>query len=100
MKIYTLTCIAIYRIHVSYAYNVPDCASVNGGSGLYLTIQDDIPILVYCEIKSEPTESAYTVIQRRINGNQDFNKNWEEYARGFGNPAGNFWDSCDAFELC
>ncbi|XKL65632.1 hypothetical protein PGB90_009052 [Kerria lacca] len=41
--------------------------------------------------RTEPVKVAYTVIQRRINGMQDFNKNWAEYARGFGDPTGEFW---------
>jgi len=66
-----------------------DCSSVNGPSGLYLTNPDsEIPILVNCEIQTKPTKVAYTIIQRRINGNEDFNKNWDEYAHGFGNPTG------------
>lgn len=66
-----------------------DCDSVNSTSGLYLISPDnDTPILVYCEIRTEPVKVAYTVIQRRINGMQDFNKNWAEYARGFGDPTG------------
>lgn len=70
---------------------VTDCDSVSGASGLYLISPDgNAPIMVYCEIQTKPTKIAYTVIQRRINGDKDFNKNWEEYAKGFGDLNGEF----------
>lgn len=33
----------------------------------------------------------WTVIQKREDGSVDFNKSWEEYANGFGDPAGELW---------
>uniref|UniRef100_A0A7E4US89 Fibrinogen C-terminal domain-containing protein n=1 Tax=Panagrellus redivivus TaxID=6233 RepID=A0A7E4US89_PANRE len=35
--------------------------------------------------------AAWMVLQRRSNGNVDFNRTFEEYATGFGNPASDHW---------
>nr|KAG5689525.1 hypothetical protein BaRGS_008900 [Batillaria attramentaria] len=35
------------------------------------------------------------VIQRRMNGEVDFYRNWEEYERGFGDVTGDFWIGLD-----
>ncbi|XP_065219440.1 protein scabrous-like [Planococcus citri] len=82
-----------------------DCSHVNGGSGLYMiSVDDGSPILVYCEkrtVKADSTaiataqtsssSKAYIVIQRRTTGEINFNRNWQEYAHGFGNLRGEFW---------
>ena len=33
----------------------------------------------------------FKVIQRRIDDSVDFDRNWTEYQRGFGQLDGNFW---------
>ena len=35
--------------------------------------------------------SNWITIQRRIDTSVDFNRNWNEYANGFGKPRGNYW---------
>ncbi|XP_055529961.1 protein scabrous [Wyeomyia smithii] len=35
--------------------------------------------------------NEWTTIQRRQDGSVDFNRSWEDYANGFGSPAGEFW---------
>lgn len=42
------------------------------------------PMMVHCDNK-------WTTVQKRINGHVDFNRTWNEYAQGFGTPAGEFW---------
>ncbi|XP_010619779.2 angiopoietin-4 [Fukomys damarensis] len=44
---------------------------------------------VFCVM--DPEGGAWTVIQRREDGSVDFQRNWEEYKQGFGNPAGEHW---------
>ena len=36
-------------------------------------------------------EGGWTVIQRRVNNLTPFNRTWEEYKNGFGDPSGNHW---------
>ena len=33
----------------------------------------------------------FQVIQRRVNGRENFRRSWSEYANGFGSPDGEFW---------
>ncbi|KAM8744604.1 angiopoietin-related protein 4-like [Acanthopagrus schlegelii] len=58
-------------------------------SGVY-TIQPEgsQPFNVLCEMTSE---GGWTVIQKRLDGSQNFNQLWESYKRGFGSLNGEFW---------
>ncbi|XP_051232587.1 angiopoietin-related protein 4 [Dicentrarchus labrax] len=58
-------------------------------SGIY-TIQPESsqPFNVLCEMTSE---GGWTVIQKRLDGSQNFNQLWESYKRGFGSLNGEFW---------
>ncbi|XP_029474488.1 angiopoietin-related protein 3 [Rhinatrema bivittatum] len=64
----------------------------NGGQripGIYSIQPNGSEIFnVYCEITPD---SAWTVIQRRIDGSLDFNQTWDSYANGFGDLNGEFW---------
>ena len=33
----------------------------------------------------------FQVMQRRMDGSEDFNRTWQEFAEGFGNLTGEFW---------
>jgi ficolin len=44
---------------------------------------------VSCDMKT--VGGGWTVIQRRVNESVDFQKTWDEYSKGFGDPLGNFW---------
>ncbi|XP_041648282.1 angiopoietin-related protein 4-like [Cheilinus undulatus] len=58
-------------------------------SGIY-TIQPEgsQPFNVFCEMTSE---GGWTVVQKRLDGSQNFNQLWENYKSGFGNLNGEFW---------
>lgn len=70
-----------------------DCSEVSHSSqpnddGLFLIApngQPHHPMLAHC------SDDGWTSIQRRYDGSADFNRSWEDYANGFGSPAGEFW---------
>ncbi|XP_053355508.1 angiopoietin-related protein 3 [Clarias gariepinus] len=70
-----------------------DCSEVfNRGqrrSGVYpIKPNQSEPFNVYCEISSD---SAATVIQKRVDGTVDFDQTWDKYELGFGTLENEFW---------
>eukprot|EP00794_Sanderia_malayensis_P009542 gene9542-10529_t len=59
-------------------------------NGVY-TIRPDNgqPFKVYCDMKTKG--KGWTVIQRRMDGSQNFYLNWNDYKKGFGNLKREFW---------
>ncbi|GFS23828.1 ficolin-2 [Elysia marginata] len=49
---------------------------------------------ILCDTKTDG--GGWIVIQRRINGDVDFYRNWTDYKNGFGNLQGDFWLGNDA----
>ncbi|CAK8677852.1 unnamed protein product [Clavelina lepadiformis] len=46
---------------------------------------------VYCDMELVSTKKGWTTIQRRMNGEVNFNRGWNDYVRGFGNPQSEYW---------
>ncbi|XP_067940463.1 angiopoietin-related protein 1-like [Watersipora subatra] len=60
----------------------------NGAVYTLYTDPESAPVLAVCQFDDQ---SGWTVIQRRLDGTIDFNRGWDEYDHGFGNPQGEYW---------
>ncbi|XP_075336971.1 fibrinogen-like protein 1 [Odontesthes bonariensis] len=71
-----------------------DCSNLfssgSKSSGLYRIKPSGSPspVKVYCDMTDG---GGWTVIQRRINGKETFNRSWAEYKDGFGELNAEFW---------
>lgn len=55
----------------------------------FLDVDERENFLVFCDMTL--AGGGWTVIQRRVNGNLSFNRNWTAYKNGFGTLSGNLW---------
>ncbi|XP_008593276.1 PREDICTED: angiopoietin-4-like, partial [Galeopterus variegatus] len=72
-----------------------DCVEIRNfgasASGVYTIHAANMtePKKVFCDM--EASGGGWTVIQRRENGSVNFQRNWEDYKQGFGDPAWEHW---------
>ncbi|XP_039262914.2 fibrinogen-like protein A [Styela clava] len=72
-----------------------DCAAVKNhviSSGTYVIHpfnESKQGVQVYCD--QETDEGGWIVIQRRLDGNEDFYRDWNDYVSGFGYKEQEFW---------
>ncbi|CAG2253959.1 unnamed protein product [Mytilus edulis] len=70
-----------------------DCKYLNrkhAQSGIYKIYPDENePQSVYCDMETDG--GGWTVVVRRVDGSENFYRNWHTYERGFGNLKREFW---------
>nr|CAG4647735.1 EOG090X02LG [Moina brachiata]SVE92897.1 EOG090X02LG [Moina brachiata] len=79
------------REYDDLAHNLPhDCREVSSsGVNFVLPRGSRQAIKVYCD--QETSGGGWTLVQRRTDGKEDFNRNWSSYKSGFGSVLGEFW---------
>ncbi|XP_016980005.2 fibrinogen-like protein 1 [Drosophila rhopaloa] len=67
---------------------LPDSCPSGSPNGIY---QIKLRGLEAFKVPCATSPPGYTVIQRRIDGSENFNRTWEEYKNGFGNVSAEFF---------
>ena len=79
-----------------------DCASLYRAgareSGVYMLQPDPADnttkLAAYCDMKT--AGGGWTVIQRRVDGSEDFFRSWRSYKQGFGSLLHDYWLGLDS----
>ncbi len=58
-------------------------------SGRYTIKPEKREFTVFCDMNLQG--GGWNIIQRRVNGSIDFDRDWKDYLNGFGHFDGNFW---------
>lgn len=64
-------------------------ASASKTTTIFLNGNRERPLDVFCDMQTDG--GGWLVFQRRMDGQTDFWRDWEEYAHGFGNISREFW---------
>ncbi|KAL6064215.1 hypothetical protein STEG23_006321, partial [Scotinomys teguina] len=64
-------------------------ASSSKTTTIFLNGNRERPLDVFCDMETDG--GGWLVFQRRMDGQMDFWRDWEEYAHGFGNISREFW---------
>ncbi|XP_060755292.1 microfibril-associated glycoprotein 4-like isoform X1 [Neoarius graeffei] len=86
-----LDCEDVYKIKINSNHSAP----VPSGVYTIYPAGPNKPVKVYCDMGCAESDGhddeKWTVIQRRIDGNESFYRPWDQYKEGFGNAAGEYW---------
>ncbi|CAC5425104.1 unnamed protein product [Mytilus coruscus] len=88
----SITSVEMQYYEVDNVKGYIDCNDVpQKHSGIYRVFPVGIPegLLVYCDMMT--AGGKWTVLQRRIDNSEDFNRTWQEYSEGFGNLLGEYY---------
>lgn len=68
-----------------------DCSDqVGKKSGVYTIFPKlNNSLIVFCDMDYQ--EGGWTIVQRRFDGRESFDRDWTTYKRGFGKPSGEYW---------
>lgn len=66
-----------------------DSSSTDGVYTIYSTNSSDSAIEVFCDMTID--DGGWIMIQRRIDGSEDFYRDWQNYVDGFGQKDGEYW---------
>ncbi|CAK8688307.1 unnamed protein product [Clavelina lepadiformis] len=86
-----------YYLGYSHDTSYEECTSIyesgSRTSGVYpIWLKERFQFTyVYCDMDLVSTKKGWTTIQRRMNGEVNFNRGWDDYVRGFGNPSSEHW---------
>lgn len=74
----------------SHINEVCSSAATSNKSGEYrIAMPSAIPFTGFCNMSADGGQ--WLVIQRRMDGSENFNRRYQDYADGFGNRNGEFW---------
>ncbi|XP_034100119.1 microfibril-associated glycoprotein 4-like isoform X1 [Drosophila albomicans] len=77
-----------------YPRSCAEATAVFKHSGIFeLMVPDRLPFKVACDAETE--DGNWTIILRRMDGTVNFNRNWKEYKKGFGDVSGEFFLGLD-----
>ncbi|KAJ8013668.1 hypothetical protein DPEC_G00032190 [Dallia pectoralis] len=57
------------------------------------------PVQVFCDMEGGAYLGKWTVIQNRQDGSVNFYRKWDEYKKGFGSAAGEYWLGLETMHL-
>ncbi|CAC5359055.1 ANGPT1 [Mytilus coruscus] len=68
-----------------------DCSNQIGKqSGVYIIHPNQhTSMAAFCDMDYE--KGGWTIVQRRFDGKESFDRDWNAYKRGFGKPSGEYW---------
>ncbi|GAA6221637.1 microfibril-associated glycoprotein 4-like [Lates japonicus] len=96
----TLLCFVASAPSESHFYLPIDCDDIyrhdnTSSSGVYTIYPGGpaAPLRVHCDMDTDG--GRWTVIQRRMDGTENFYRPWKHYKAGFGNAVGEYWLGLD-----